>query len=506
MQYPVIAWFKHTDNTIMGIILALDAGTTSTRAIAFSSVGDMLHVTQKKTPCHRPKPEWVEQCPTQLLAASMHCLTNTIHAMANQTIAAIGITNQRETAIMWHRKSGMAIGPAISWQCNRTAQFCSELSAYATAIHKKTGVPLTPYFSASKWHWLMQTYPESRTLAQRGDLCLGTVDSWLLWHLTNGQVHATDATNASRTMLYNIHTMAFDSDLCDIFNIPLSALPVVHNTCHPFGALTMDGHTIPITAIVGDQQSALYAQCATNTSSIKCTYGTGLFMMANTGSTCANSTQLVNTIALQLNGTVSYAVEASILTGGSLIEWLQQQIGIAQSPADIEALASSVPDSGGVVMVPALSGLGAPHWRPDATGIILGLTTHSTKAHIARAALCAIAHQVNDCLQTMPTTQSEHKNSLRVDGGMTHNQWLMQYQANISNMAIQRAPVQEATAWGAALLAAHAIGSWSHRPPSEPPIQPKMTNLERSQAMSQWQTAMSQCLQSTATYSPNPPK
>ena len=440
----------------MGKILAIDSGTTSTRVIAFNDQFDIDHIEQAELPLFHPQPDWVEQDPGTIWQLTKQCLDATIGTIGVQNIDAISITNQRETSIAWQKSTHKPLGPAINWQCRRTANRCNELKTHSTAIKQKTGLPLDAYFSASKFEWHSQYTPSVNALIEQNDLCFGTVDAWLLWNLTNGESFKTDVTNASRTMLFNIQTLAYDPDLCNLFGVPMTALPQVEHSHTHFGDYTIDNVRIPIQGMIGDQQAALYAQCGQNQGQIKNTYGTGLFMMANTGSRIVQTNDLISTIAIGMNGQVDYAIEGAVFTGGSLIQWLRDDLGMIQSAPETQALAESVPNSGGVTIIPALTGLGAPHWNPDAKGMIMGLTRQTTKAHIARAALEAIALQSNDIIELIrKECPNIAFNTLLVDGGASANDWLMQCQADVSQLTVSRPPSVEATALGAALCAAN---------------------------------------------------
>ncbi|MGC6366534.1 MAG: FGGY family carbohydrate kinase [Candidatus Marinamargulisbacteria bacterium] len=439
----------------MGKILAIDSGTTSTRVIAFNDQFDIDHIEQAELPLFHPQPDWVEQDPGTIWQLTKQCLDATIGTIGVQNIDAIGITNQRETSIAWQKSTHKPLGPAINWQCRRTANRCNELKPHSTAIKQKTGLPLDAYFSASKFEWHSQHTPSVNALIEQNDLCFGTVDAWLLWNLTNGESFKTDVTNASRTMLFNIQTLAYDPDLCNLFGVPMTALPQVEHSHTHFGDYTIDNVRIPIQGMIGDQQAALYAQCGQNQGQIKNTYGTGLFMMANTGSSIVQTNDLISTIAIGMNGQVDYAIEGAVFTGGSLIQWLRDGLGMIQSAPETQTLAESVPTNGGVTIIPALTGLGAPHWNPDAKGMIMGLTRQTTKAHIARAALEAIALQSNDIIELIrKECPNIAFNTLLVDGGASANDWLMQCQADVSQLNVSRPPSVEATALGAALCAA----------------------------------------------------
>ncbi len=471
----------------MGIILAIDCGTTSVRVLAFNKSSQLVHTEQQELPLSHPKPDWVEQDPHTIWTFVEQCLTKTIHTLGVTNIHAIGITNQRETAVIWQKSTGMPLGPAINWQCRRTTKRCRELNEYAPLIKEKTGLPLDPYFSASKFEWLVQTNPNVQALLRKNDLCFGTIDTWLLYNLTNKQSYATDATNASRTMLFNIQTQTYDSELCDLFQLPIHALPEVKDSCSYFGDYIIQGISIPIRAILGDQQAALYAQSSIG--QIKNTYGTGLFMMANTGTSMIKTKDLITTVASRLNGVVSYAIEGSVFTGGALIQWLRDQLNLIETAAETEVIAQRVSDNGGVTIIPALTGLGAPHWLPDAKGMITGLTRQSNKSHIIRAALESIALQSNDII-TLIKKECPHIafEELLVDGGASANNWLMQLQADVSELTVKRPHSIEATALGVAKCAAFFDHYW------EEVILSKMSTFlfksDQNVLKSQWQSEL----------------
>jgi glycerol kinase len=450
----------------MSIILAIDCGTTSTRVLAFDQNQTIVHTEQRDLPLEHPQPDWVEQCPSTLWKLTKECLDACIQHIGTNNIHAIGITNQRETCLLWDMSTGTPIGPAISWQCRRTTKQCQALSMHADTIKASTGLPLDPYFSATKWQWLLEHHKD--TVAphlQNNTLALGTIDTWLLWNLTQGNTYATDVTNASRTMLFNIQSLTFDQTLCDLFNIPINILPKVLPSCANFGTYTFNNTAIPIHAVIGDQQSALFAQCQNQPGTLKNTYGTGLFLMANTQQTIVTTKHLITTIAIGINNQTYYAIEGSVFTGGSLIQWLRDNLHIINAAGDTSAMAQSVPNNGGVTIIPALTGLGAPHWQPNATGSILGLTRATTRNHIVRAALEAIALQTQDIIACI---QSECPNlplqTLYVDGGAATNDWLMQCQADVSQLTIKRPSITEATALGAAQCAAHFSNAWGKSP------------------------------------------
>jgi len=436
------------------ITLAIDCGTTSTRVLAFDGDFNIVASAQKAIPSHYPEAQWVEQDPMELWQLTKQCLDNVIGSVGPESIDCMGITNQRETSIVWQKSTGTPLGPAINWQCRRTYKRCIALTEHKDTIKFKTGLPLDPYFSATKFEWLIQQSSQALSLMQQNDLCLGTVDTWLLYNLTKGTVFATDVTNASRTMLFDIHKKAFDQRLCDIFSIPIHALPTVNDSIGCFGTYENNHHLIPIHAMIGDQQSSLFAQCGRVPGQIKNTYGTGLFLMANTGRAPVASPDLISTIAIAHNGHVDYAIEGSCFTGGSLIQWLRDSLGLIDTAEETSTLAESVLSNGGVTIIPALTGLGAPYWNPGATGMICGLTKHTKKAHIVRAALEAIALQSNDIIaiikQHCPIISF---NTLCVDGGGSSNHWLMQLQADVSGLTVAPSPCLEATALGAAMCA-----------------------------------------------------
>ena len=473
----------------MGIILAIDSGTTSTRVIAFDSNFKIQHIEQAELPLMHPQPEWVEQDPNTIWQRTKHCLDETIKTVGTHNIKAIGITNQRETSLAWQKSTHEALGPAINWQCRRTANRCKELDSHAASIKQKTGLPLDAYFSATKFEWHIQHTATVNDLIKQNDLCFGTVDAWLLWNLTNGGSFKTDVTNASRTMLFNINNLEYDAQLCDLFGIPIGALPKVQDSIAHFGDYIVDDVRIPIQSMIGDQQAALYAQCGQNQGQIKNTYGTGLFMMANTGSSIVQTNDLISTIAIGINGKVNYAIEGSVFTGGALIQWLRDSLGLIESAADTQSLAESVTGNAGVTIIPALTGLGAPHWNPDAKGMILGLTRQTTKAHIARAALEAIALQSNDIIDLIrKECPSIEFDTLLVDGGASANDWLMQCQAEVSQITVSRPPSVEATALGAALCAAKDSNHWSNEPLSDGQLFHPKSNQNALQ--SQWLAAL----------------
>jgi glycerol kinase len=448
-------------------ILSLDQGTTSSRAILFNQEGQIVSIAQKEFTQIFPTPGWVEHDALEIWSTQIGVASEVISKQSIQedSIKAIGITNQRETTILWNNKTGIPIYNAIVWQDRRTADYCDELklAGKQALIQEKTGLIIDAYFSASKIKWLLDHVEGARALAENGDLCFGTVDSWLVWKLTNGKVHVTDATNASRTMLYNIHSLEWDTELLDLFDIPASILPAVKSSSEIYGCtnLLVPNQEIPIAGIAGDQQAALFGQICTKPGMVKNTYGTGCFMLMHTGEKAVRSqNNLLTTIALQINGKTFYALEGSVFIGGAVVQWLRDGLQIIRNSDEIESLAASVPDTDGVYMVPAFAGLGAPYWNQHAKGTIVGITRGTSSAHIARAALESIAYQTYDVLKAMEADAHIPILELRVDGGATKNNLLMQFQSDLLNTKVIRPTMIETTALGAAYLAGLAIGFW----------------------------------------------
>ncbi len=448
-------------------ILSLDQGTTSSRAILFNQEGQIVSIAQKEFTQIFPTPGWVEHDALEIWSTQIGVASEVISKQSIQedSIKAIGITNQRETTILWNNKTGIPIYNAIVWQDRRTADYCDELklAGKQALIQEKTGLIIDAYFSASKIKWLLDHVEGARALAENGDLCFGTVDSWLVWKLTNGKVHVTDATNASRTMLYNIHSLEWDTELLDLFDIPASILPAVKSSSEIYGStnLLVPNQEIPIAGIAGDQQAALFGQICTKPGMVKNTYGTGCFMLMHTGEKAVRSqNNLLTTIALQINGKTFYALEGSVFIGGAVVQWLRDGLQIIRNSDEIESLAASVPDTDGVYMVPAFAGLGAPYWNQHAKGTIVGITRGTSSAHIARAALESIAYQTYDVLKAMEADAQIPILELRVDGGATKNNLLMQFQSDLLNTKVIRPTMIETTALGAAYLAGLAIGFW----------------------------------------------
>jgi glycerol kinase len=450
-------------------ILTIDAGTTSERAIIFDKSGHMVGVSQIEFQQFFPKPGWVEHDAEEIWTIQKKTITDVLekYEIKPSDIEAIGITNQRETTIVWNRKTGKPIYKAIVWQDRRTADFCEKLKlkGLESLIQQKTGLLIDAYFSASKIKWLLDYVAGARELAETGNLAFGTVDCWLLWNLTQGQVHATDVSNASRTMLYNINDMQWDKELLTLFEIPKIMLPKVKPSSHNYGLVDKGhfGHPIPISGIAGDQQSALFGQMCIESGMAKSTYGTGCFLIMNTGPNIISSkNKLLSTIAWQIGNDVTYALEGSIFIGGALIQWLRDNLKIIKSAGEIEALAKTVTDSAGVIFVPGFVGLGAPHWDPYGTGALIGINRSTSQGHIARAALEAIALQNLDILDTMEKDSDIKIKELRVDGGATANNLLLQIQSNIAKIDIIRPKINETTAQGVAFLAGLATGYWKN--------------------------------------------
>lgn len=448
-------------------ILSLDAGTTSSRAIIFDHKGQTKGLAQYEFTQYFPKESWVEHDGVEIwetqLKAIKDALTNA--QIKPEQIQAMGITNQRETTLIWDRNTGKPVHKAIVWQDRRTAHICEELKREGKEkqFYEKTGLLLDAYFSGTKIKWILDQDPKLRTAAENGSLAFGTVDSWLIWNLTQGKVHVTDVTNASRTLLFNIHTLQWDDELINTLDIPKALLPEVVSCSEKVGVsdLSLFGHPIPIAGIAGDQQAALFGQMCTTAGDVKNTYGTGCFCIMNTGASPVKSkNKMLTTIGYQINGTVSYALEGSVFIAGAVVQWLRDQLGIISDSSEIEALAQTVEDNGGVTFIPALAGLGAPYWDAQATGSILGITRGTKKGHIARAALEAIALRVMEIVTEMQKDAHTQFESLKVDGGASTNNLLMQIQADVLKTEVIRPQTTETTALGAAFFAGLATGYW----------------------------------------------
>jgi glycerol kinase len=464
-------------------ILALDAGTTSSRALVFDSRGRVLALAQREFRQIYPQPGWVEHDAMEIWETQRACMAEAI-GKAGVPIAAIGITNQRETTVLWDRDTGRPVANAIVWQDRRTAEFCESIREQEELVREKTGLKLDPYFSGTKIRWLLEH------VGKRDNLAFGTIDSWLVWNLTGGKCHVTDVSNASRTMLFDIHRGEWSDELLALLDIPKHILPDVRSSSEVY-AHTTDG--IPIAGIAGDQQAALFGQQCTRAGMAKNTYGTGSFVVMNTGTEAVASKHgLLSTIAWQLpNEPVQYALEGSIFVTGAAVKWLRDGLGIIRDSREIEPLAASVADSGGVILVPAFAGLGAPHWDPFARGAIVGMTLGTTKAHIARATLESIALQAGDVLEAMQKDSGIALKELRVDGGATVNDLLMQMQADLAGIPVLRARTTETTALGAASLAARAVGAWNEIPwEADRTFEPRMSADEREARKTAWRDAV----------------
>ena len=485
----------------MKYVLALDQGTTSSRSILFDHGGRVVAVAQKEFAQIFPRPGWVEHDPQAIwetqLATAREVLAKAKITAAD--VAAIGITNQRETTVVWDRETGWPVCNAIVWQDRRTASVCDALrhKKLDRLITQKTGLIVDAYFSATKVQWILKNVKGTKQLAAKGRLAFGTIDSWLLWNLTAGQVHATDVSNASRTMLYDIRKGRWDAKLLGLFGVPASMLPEVRDSSGPFGHTTLLGSSIPITGIAGDQQAALFGQVCVQPGMVKNTYGTGCFMLMNTGTKPIRSkNKLLTTIAWRIGGRTEYALEGSVFIAGAVVQWLRDGLGIISSSAEVEKLAASVPDTGGVYLVPAFAGLGAPHWDAYARGTLVGITRGTTRAHIARAALESIALQVADILHAMQADSGIQLKELRVDGGASLNNLLMQMQTDLLGVPVVRPKVNETTALGAACLAGLATGFWKNLAEiakhwkADQKFTPKLKAAPRKSKTTTWQRAL----------------
>jgi glycerol kinase len=485
-------------------ILSLDQGTTSSRAIIFDKQGAIIAIAQKEFTQFFPQPGWVEHDANEIWSTQLGVAAEVISkaGLTVENIAAIGITNQRETTVVWERATGKPIYNAIVWQDRRTASFCDELKRKQLdkIIKEKTGLVIDAYFSATKVKWILDNVAGARKKAENGELCFGTIDTWLLWNLTKGQIHATDVSNASRTMLCNINTLQWDGELEKIFTIPGSMLPQIRSSSEVYGHTQniLSAKNIPIAGIAGDQQSALFGQMCTQPGMVKNTYGTGCFMLMNTGEQPVTSNHnLLTTVAWKVNGITQYALEGSVFIAGAVVQWLRDGLGIINKSADVEALAAKVSSNDGVYVVPAFTGLGAPHWNQDAKGTIVGLTRGSTASHIARAALESIAYQTMDVLKAMEADSGISIKELRVDGGATANDLLMQFQSDILNTKVLRPTITETTALGAAYLAGLAVGYWKSIEDIQAQWQidktfaPAMEDAQRNELTAGWQKAVS---------------
>jgi glycerol kinase len=482
-------------------ILALDQGTTSSRALLFDELGAVRSVAQREFEQIFPQPGWVEHNPSQIASSQIAVALEALAQAGVQPIdvAAIGITNQRETAIVWNRDTGEPVYNAIVWQDRRTADLCERFRSegHGPLIQQRTGLLIDSYFSATKISWILENVPGTRSLAESGKLAFGTVDTWLLWKLTGGNVHKTDASNASRTMLFNIHTGAWDHELLDLFRIPISMMPAVCSSSEVYGeAGAVKGlGRIPLAGIAGDQQAALFGQRCIRPGLTKNTYGTGCFMLQNTGRRAVpSSNRLVTTVAWKIGDVTEYALEGSVFVGGAVVQWLRDGLGLIRTSEDVEALANSVSDNGGVYLVPAFVGLGAPHWDSYARGSMFGLTRGTTAGHLARASIESIAYQVADLLDAMRLDSGDSVQELRVDGGAAANNGLMQFQSDILGVPVVRPVVTETTALGAANLAGLAVGFWKSgleaATTKDRRFEPRMPASQARQLRNRWNEAV----------------
>ena len=484
-------------------ILAMDQGTTSSRAIIFDKAGKVVAIAQKEFKQIFPQSGWVEHDANEIWSTQIGVAAEAITKanLSVHQIAAIGITNQRETTVIWDRNTGQPIYNAIVWQDRRTADFCDELKAAGKSdvIQQKTGLVIDAYFSATKARWMLDNVAGARDEATKGNLCFGTIDTWLLWKLTNGQIHATDVSNASRTMLCNIHTLQWDGELQDIFDIPGNMLPQIRSSSEVYGHTqnVLTATNIPIAGIAGDQQAALFGQMCIHPGMVKNTYGTGCFMLMNTGEKAVISKhKLLTTVAWKINGITHYALEGSVFIAGAVVQWLRDGLKIIRSSDEIESLSSEVDDTGGVYVVPAFAGLGAPYWNQQARGTITGISRGTSRAHIARASLESIAFQTVDVLRAMEADSGISIRELRVDGGATVNNFLMQFQSDVLDCKVIRPLITETTALGAAYLAGLAVGYWKdiddikNQWSMERTFEPAISDEKRNQMYDGWKKAV----------------
>ena len=482
-------------------MIALDQGTTSSRAVIFDRSQRIINIAQREYTQYYPKEGWVEHDPMEIYASQYGVLIDVLLMSGIQMdeVAAIGITNQRETTIVWEKKTGRPVCNAIVWQCRRTAAICEQLKAdgYGDLIRERTGLLPDAYFSGTKIKWILDNVPDAREKAERGELLFGTVDSWLIWKLTGGLVHATDYTNASRTMLFNIHTLQWDEEILKLLDIPRQMLPEVKPSSGVFGMAQINGYAIPIAGVAGDQQAALFGQACFREGEAKNTYGTGCFLLMNTGSKPIDSkTGLITTIAASQPGEIQYALEGSVFTGGSVVQWLRDEMRFITDSSDSDYYASKVPDTGGVYMVPAFTGLGAPHWDMFARGMLIGITRGTGRSHIIRAALESIAYQSNDVLDAIKKDAGIDFSELKVDGGASANEFLMQFQADIIGKPVVRPSCRETTSLGAAYLAGLAVHFWENLEELrslgriEKVFTPVMESEKRERLLKGWQKAV----------------
>ncbi len=485
-------------------ILSIDQGTSSSKALIFDEAGSLKYSCGKEFTQIFPAQGWVEQDPMEILSSVRAVMDEAASSCTDGEIAAVGITNQRETTIVWDAESGKPVCNAIVWQDRRTALYCDTLKERGLEdfIRDKTGLIIDAYFSATKIRWILENVPGARQKADAGRLRFGTVDSWLVWNLTGGRVHSTDVTNASRTMLFNINTLAWDTELLDLLGIPLSMMPQIRDCSDDFGQTEVLGRPVPIRGVIGDQQSALFGQMCLDKGSFKNTYGTGCFLLMNCGPAKVKSeNRLLTTVAWKLGDRVDYALEGSIFVAGAAVQWLRDGLGIIRSSSEVETLASGVPDNGGVYFVPALTGLGAPYWNPEARGTIVGLTRGTTAAHIARATLEGIAFQTMDIVAAMERDAGIRISELKVDGGASRNNLLMQFQADILGTEVIRPKITETTGLGAAYMAGLGVGIWSSVSElkalwtADRRFQPETTEQRRAEYKAGWAAAVRKTLE-----------
>ena len=487
-------------------IMSLDCGTTSNRCILFDHEGNICAMAQKELTQYFPHPGWVEQDAQEIFATIIGVAREAMARIGikSEDIEAIGITNQRETTIVWDKTTGAPVSRAIVWQCRRTSDICNAIrnTSMAESIMGKTGLVIDPYFSATKLKWILDNVPGCKEKAEKGELLFGTVDTWVIWNFTRGKTFATDYSNAARTMLYNIHDLKWDEELCDYFEIPMSMLPEVRPTSGSFGETATDlfGGSIPITGVAGDQQAALFGQACYDAGEIKSTYGTGGFLLMNTGEKIVRSRNgLVTTIAWGIDNKVTYALEGSVFVAGAAIQWLRDELGIMLRSEDSERLAQEVKDTNGCYFVPAFTGLGAPYWKQDATGMITGLTRGVNRFHLTRAALESIAYQIHDVLCAMEADSGISLSTLKIDGGASANNFLAQFQADISHILVDRPVCIETTAMGAAYLAGLATGFWKDTKEIRSIRQtdrffvPEMEEEKREAIIASWHEAVRRC-------------
>jgi len=484
-------------------ILSLDQGTTSSRAILFDHDGNICAMAQKEFEQIFPETGWVEHDPVEIWSTQLSVASEVIAKLGISTddIAGIGIANQRETTILWSKKTGKPVYNAIVWQDHRTADYCERIvnQGYSDIVKQKTGLELDAYFSATKISWILDHVKGAREKAEAGELAFGTVDSWLIWNLTNGKRHITDVTNASRTLLFNIHKLEWDKELLEIFNIPYQILPKVKGNSEVVAhtARNIISTRIPISGILGDQQAAMFGQLCIEKGMVKNTYGTGCFIMVNTGSKpFISNNRLITTVAWKLNGATTYALEGSVFVAGAVVQWLRDKLSVIRSSKQVERLAGNVEDNGGVYFVPAFTGLGAPHWNQHAKGLIYGLSRGTTKEHIARAALESIAYQSYDVIKAMEKDIGHTVNYIRADGGASANSLLMQFQSDILGIPVERPKILETTALGAAYMAGLAVGFWKNTDELENQWQldkdfnPKMNSEKVNKLVGEWHNAI----------------